>query len=121
MSNPPPPAEQFSVVALDAAFAVTVDEEEIIVGWQEPPIQVDIAAGPPGPPGPAGSGGDLHYTYVQAVASALWTIAHNLGKFPSITVVDTSGNVVEGAPVEIDANNCSIAFNSAFSGTAYLN
>jgi hypothetical protein len=65
--------------------------------------------------------GDKSYTFEQATPSTTWIINHNLGKFPSITVEDSSGNVVYGAETYSDKNNLTIEFSSAFSGKAHLN
>lgn len=62
-----------------------------------------------------------HYTHIQGVASDTWIINHNLNKKPSITIVDSAGNVVEGAEKYIDENTIEIYFNGAFKGEAYLN
>jgi len=61
------------------------------------------------------------YVHDQAEAASTWTINHNLGKHPSITVVDTGGNVVVGNYTYTDANTVVAEFNAAFKGTAYLN
>ena len=53
--------------------------------------------------------------------SKLWTITHNLGKFPSITVIDTGGTVVTGEYTYIDTNNVILNFSAPFAGKAYLN
>lgn len=65
--------------------------------------------------------GDLAYTFDQATASATWNIAHNLGKYPSVTVTDSSGNVVVGDVNHTDANNLTVSFRAAFAGHAYMN
>jgi hypothetical protein len=72
------------------------------------------------PIGPA-AGSDAHYVHDQSVASAVWTVAHNLGKHPSVSVVDTSGREVTGEVEHVDANNVELTFSAPFSGTAYLN
>ena len=61
------------------------------------------------------------YMYEQGVAANIWEITHNMGKFPSVTVVDSAGSVVIGAVEYIDINNLKITFNSSFGGKAYLN
>lgn len=61
------------------------------------------------------------YIHDQMVASAEWTIRHNLKKFPAVSVVDSAGNVVIGEVRYIDINAISIKFIGAFSGKAYLN
>jgi len=64
---------------------------------------------------------DINYVHTQGVASTSWVIAHSLGKKPSVTVQDGSGNDVEGAVTYTDDNNLTITFNTAFTGVAYLN
>lgn len=73
--------------------------------------------------GPSGKFKTVPITYVhdQALASATWNIHHNLGRFPSVTVVDSSGTVVYGNVQYIDTNNLTISFSVAFGGTAYIN
>jgi hypothetical protein len=103
-----------SVVSLDGPVINVV---EATVGLQGP-------AGPQGPaglPGVSPTGADLHYTHVQGSASAIWVVAHGLGKRPSVTVVDSAGDPVEGTVAYADANNLTITFSAAFSGEAYLN
>lgn len=64
---------------------------------------------------------DAYYEHTQGASSASWVIAHSLGKKPSVTVQDGSGNNVFGEVVYTDTNNLTINFNSAFTGVAYLN
>ena len=61
------------------------------------------------------------YTHQQPTASATWTITHNMGRFPSISVVDSAGTIVNGVENYTSNNELTITFNAAFSGTAYLN
>ena len=61
------------------------------------------------------------YIHEQGIASDTWIINHNLNKKPSITIVDSADNVVEGAEKYIDNNTIEIYFNGAFKGKAYLN
>lgn len=69
-----------------------------------------------------GSGnGDKFFEFSQTVPSAQWQIAHQLDKYPSVTVVDSAGSVVVGDIDYIDSNNIVITFQGAFAGTAYLN
>lgn len=65
--------------------------------------------------------GDKHFTFVQTLPSASWVIQHNLGKFPSITVVDTANTVVYGEYIFNSINQTTLNFSSAFAGKAYLN
>jgi len=80
--------------------------------------------GPPGregKPGPPGEGVDLHYRHIQSTPASSWTIAHNLGKRPSVSVVDSAGTNIVGGFEYVDDNNCTLTFSSSFSGEAYLN
>ena len=84
------------------------------------------AAGPPGPAGPAGPAGPMGlvgttFTFTQAAAADQWRVAHNLGRYPSVTVVDESGNQFDGAVQYIDDNNILLNFSAAIAGFAYLN
>lgn len=63
------------------------------------------------------------YTHVhnQSIASLEWTITHNLGKFPSVTIVDSSNAEVIGEVEFVDSNTLKVKFSAAFSGKAYIN
>lgn len=64
---------------------------------------------------------DSTYTWDQSSASATWTINHGLARFPSVTIVDSTGREVEGDIQFTDADNITLSFTAAFSGKAYLN
>lgn len=60
------------------------------------------------------------YIHTQASASATWTITHDLGGRPSVTVVDSAGTVVVGE-IRYDSNVVvTVLFTTPFSGYAYL-
>jgi len=61
------------------------------------------------------------YTHSQASPSSTWTINHNLGRRPSVTVVDSSGNVQIGEVLYNSDNQITVSFAAAFGGYAYLN
>ena len=65
--------------------------------------------------------GDKNFVFTQAVASATWTVQHNLNKFPSCTMVLGTGQQGYGDVTFIDENNLTITFASAESGKAYIN
>jgi hypothetical protein len=60
------------------------------------------------------------YVHIQDVPSAMWQIAHNLNYFPSLTVIDSGGSVVEGEIIYVNANQVDVGFSGGFTGTAYL-
>lgn len=61
------------------------------------------------------------YVHTQSVPETAWAINHNLGKFPSVSVVDSGGSVVIGDVQYIDDDNVVVRFTAAFGGKAYLN
>lgn len=64
---------------------------------------------------------DRSYEHVQAVADSIWTITHNLNKFPSVTIVDSANDEVEGNVNHVSNTQLTITFSAAFSGKAFLN
>ena len=64
---------------------------------------------------------DLNFIYTQPTPSATWNITHDLGKFPSVSVVDSANTQVYGNVDYIDDNSLTLTFTGAFSGKAYLN
>lgn len=61
------------------------------------------------------------YTHRQNTAQSVWTIQHNLARFPSVTIVDSGDHRVIGEIQYIDENTVQVSFSGAFSGKAYLN
>ena len=61
------------------------------------------------------------FIFTQAVAAAVWNVSHNLGKFPSVSVVNNNNVVINGEITYIDNNNLTCTFSAGFAGTAYLN
>jgi hypothetical protein len=64
---------------------------------------------------------DKSYTHYQGVPEAVWNVSHNLNKYPSVTIIDTSGNEMEGEIEYTDNNNLVLTFSAPFSGVAFLN
>jgi len=62
-----------------------------------------------------------HFIHTQSVASTTWTVTHNMGKRPSVSIVDSSGDEVIGQVNHVSINQLTITFSAAFSGVAYLN
>ena len=65
--------------------------------------------------------GEVVYVHTQPTPSKVWQVQHNLGKYPSITIVDSAGTQVEGDVDYTDTNNCILTFEGAFSGKAFCN
>jgi hypothetical protein len=64
---------------------------------------------------------DKHYAHNQSLASTTWSITHNLNKYPSVTVVLSTGKKGYGDVTYTDKNNLLISFTGAESGKAYMN
>ena len=62
-----------------------------------------------------------NFVFTQSSPSSTWNITHNLGRRPSVTVVDSAGSVVIGEVTYTSDNALTIQFSAGFSGQAYLN
>lgn len=67
-----------------------------------------------------GSGSGVAFIHQQWVASAIWTINHNMGLRPSVSILDAGGNEVEADVVHISANQLQIRFAIPVAGLARL-
>jgi hypothetical protein len=68
--------------------------------------------------GPQGASGGS-YTHTQSVAGTSWTVPHNLGYNPSVTVV-SGGDIVEGDITYTSNISLTLTFSTAISGVAYV-
>ena len=64
---------------------------------------------------------DANFVFTQGIPSATWNITHNLGKFPSVSVVDTADQLMYGDTEYLNEDSLTITFSAPFSGKAYLN
>jgi hypothetical protein len=124
-------SEPISAVLQTFQIRATSSRTNILLVPTKAPVQaVSIAAkGPAGPVGPAGPAGPEgpsgppggSYVFDQGSPATVWTIGHNLGKFPSVTVLDTAGDTVEGVIAYPDTNTVLLTFSNPFAGVAFLN
>lgn len=63
---------------------------------------------------------DVKYTHSHSVASATWTIQHNLGFKPSVTVLDPNDLEVYAEVQHSSDNELEVRFKNAQTGKAYL-
>ena len=101
------------------------DVVEIIVAGPPAIVEVLAAGAPdvvevliPGPQGPAGSGSA--YVHTQGSAATTWTINHNLGFRPGVTVLSVGGVEVEAEVTHVSVNQAVVSFVSATAGSARL-
>jgi len=69
---------------------------------------------------------NVTYTFSQSSAANTWTITHNLGRYPSVTVVNSANTIINGSVTYNSVNQLTVTFFSegsalAISGKAYLN
>ena len=68
----------------------------------------------------SGTSNDKYFAQVFTSATTV-AVAHNLAKYPSVTVLDSALTECEGQVVYIDNNNLTITFSASFSGTVTCN
>lgn len=61
------------------------------------------------------------YVHTQALTSSIWTINHQLDKYPSVVIVDDDDNVVHCNVNYQDKNTVVATFSASVTGKAYLN
>jgi hypothetical protein len=69
-----------------------------------------------------GGGGSSAFVHTQASASSLWTVPHNLGYRPSVSVTTVGGVEVLGSEVlHLSDNTLTLTFDDSFAGYARCN
>jgi hypothetical protein len=48
-------------------------------------------------------------------------VNHNLGKYPSVTVIDSAGDICEGSVDNLSKNSLTVTFSAPFSGSVICN
>jgi hypothetical protein len=61
------------------------------------------------------------YQFTQSTPLATWVVLHNLNKYPSVVIEDSSGETVLGDVHYDNLNQCTLSFSGAFSGIATFN
>ena len=74
--------------------------------------------GPAGPPGEPGTAGGT-YRHEQLTPTETWSIEHNLGFYPNITIIDTAGDQVDGDVAHVSDMTAIVTHSAAFAGIAY--
>lgn len=65
--------------------------------------------------------GDKYQQFTQSTPENTWVILHNLNKRPSVTITNTSGEVIEGQVTYNTNSQITINFSTPISGNAELN
>jgi hypothetical protein len=64
--------------------------------------------------------GNQTYVWNAPSSTTSWLISHNLGRYPSVTTVDSAGTEFKGTVSYIDINTLRVDFAFATGGKAYL-
>lgn len=64
---------------------------------------------------------DANFVHDQTVLATVWTINHNMAKFPSVGLIDQNGELMGGIVDHVDNNNLTVTFSVPVMGTATLN
>lgn len=106
------------IVEQDAnLIALVTEENEVVVTEVLSPQIVEVIT--PGVQGPSGAGG-ARYIHTQSSPSSTWTINHNLGYNPSITLLSTGGVEIEAGIIHSNLNQVLVSFVIPMTGTANL-
>lgn len=111
------------VRSIERVVVVRTTERTVVLAIR--PEREAVVVYRPGPQGPAGEAGpagtDATYQHNQASPSASWSVAHSLGKYPAVTVIDSSNREVVGDIEHVSTSALTITFSAAFSGIAVCN
>lgn len=91
----------------DDGLSVLLTEEQVLASFGEV-VEITYSA-------------IADYIHTQSIASINWTVNHNLGKYPSVTIVDSGGDFSFADITYADTNTLHIIFTAAVGGYAYLN
>ena len=99
---------------IDADVSI-IDEDTLRVRFTSPPAQDSVAM-------TIVSGGMLNRQMIheQTTASEVWTIRHSLGRYPQVTILDTTQTEIHGQVRHINGDTVEVAFNSPTRGTAVM-
>lgn len=70
--------------------------------------------------GPQGPTGGAAFVYTQTVPATTWTINHNLGYRPSVELIDSGSQEIDGEVAHPSVNQTVVTLNPASAGAARL-
>lgn len=114
-------------VSAPARPNLTVSENTVTLAARESePLQLAVLQavatisvfqqGIAGPPGTAET-----TVLPQLAASSVWTLVHDLNRYPSVQVFDSSNDPVWATYRHLDRNTIQVTFGRPTSGVAYIN
>ena len=100
-----------------STIQVRSETQQIIVDPATSVVSI-INAGPQGPPGVGGTA--AYFVHTQVAVSTSWVVNHNLGFNPSVDIIDSNGNIVEGHIIYHTLNQLEVQLLTPRAGTARL-
>lgn len=104
-------------IDVDVLVPPPVRAVEVVVRGPQGPIGPQGPEGPQGAPGLSGVGLQIAYPTPLAV----WEVAHGLGRFPSVMILDTANEQLLADVAFIDADHIRISFSAPTAGVVSLN
>jgi hypothetical protein len=99
---------------LDVSGVLSVLSQPVLTKAQADTLYDPLGSG-------GGGGGDAAYVHIQSTATVLWTVAHNLGKYPAVSVVDSAGSAII-PDIHYDSTaQVTLTFGSPTSGRVFCN
>jgi hypothetical protein len=105
------PAPEFGVVIEQPSIVHVEIQPQQTIG-----VQLTAQQGPPGPSGQNGTG--EAFTHTQASAASEWTINHNFGYRPSVTLYSVGGSEIDAEVIHISNNQARAYFATNVAGSA---
>lgn len=98
-------------------LALTYPPPEVSPQEADTPLTIPLQMALRGPAGPAGADGAVDdFLFTQSVASATWTVNHNLGREPVVQVLTPGGLEMEALVQHMSSNQVLIYFASVQTG-----
>lgn len=116
-----------ATIQLDPPVEATIvldDDTRITAAVVAPPTPIVASITVAGERGPAGAEGPAGHSSAPTVFTftnqATWTVPHNLGRYPSLELVDNAGAVFDGDIEFPDLNTAVITHASPMSGSVLV-
>lgn len=109
-------SELVTVITQQSPLAVNIQNTDLVTYLQPSQKIVNLSGGPV----VAAGGSSADYAYQQTTAATIWTVAHNLGRKPPITVTDHLGSEILADVAYIDDNIIQVTHGVAITGFVFL-
>lgn len=107
-------SEVFVLSQLTNQVIIEEENDTVVV---ETPLTAVVTIVEQGPQGPAGSGAYIH---TQSSQSTTWIINHNMGFRPSVELLDSGSQEIDGEISHPTINQTIVRLNPASTGIARL-